>query len=71
MNWKDLKKSGVTTIAGVVSGGLDSCTATHWLSDRGFKIEAFTVDLGQPDEEHISSITERMLGSGASHAEIV
>lgn len=71
MNWQDLKRQGIKDIGGAVSGGLDSCTVTHWLSDRGFKLHCFTVDLGQPDEKHPDSVTERMLESGAISAEIL
>ena len=65
MNWKDLQKSGSSVFAGALSGGLDSCTITHWLADKGIKVHAFTVDIGQPDEEDINSIAERMKGCGA------
>ena len=36
-----------------VSGGLDSCTITHWLSQQGVQVLAYTADLGQPDEERM------------------
>jgi argininosuccinate synthase len=48
-----------------VSGGLDSCTITHWLSEHGVQVIAYTADLGQPDEERIEDIRSRMLACGA------
>ncbi|MEG3594527.1 MAG: argininosuccinate synthase [Chloroflexota bacterium] len=71
MNWKDLQKSGSSVFAGALSGGLDSCTITHWLADKGIKVHAFTVDIGQPDEEDINSIAERMKGCGAYKVDIL
>ena len=71
MNWRELKDKNVTVVGGAVSGGLDSCTVTHWLREKGFEVQAFTVDLGQPDEENLSAIADRMLGCGAAGAEIV
>ena len=71
MNWRDLKEGGVTVLGGMVSGGLDSCTATHWLREKGLDVYCFTVDLGQPDEDNIDSITDRMIGSGATDAILV
>lgn len=71
MNWKNLQKNDLTEIAGAVSGGLDSCTITHWLSEKGFKVHCYTVDLGQPDENNLDDISERMLGCGAISAEII
>ncbi len=71
MNWRELKDGGVTVLGGAISGGLDGCTATHWLSSRDFSVHSFTVDLGQPDEENLSAVTDRMLGCGAAAARIV
>ena len=71
MNYKDLLKEKNTNLVGAVSGGLDSCTITHWLAEKGFKLKCVTVDLGQPDEENINSVAERMIGSGASDAVII
>ena len=48
-----------------VSGGLDSCTITHWLSQQGVQVLAYTADLGQPDEERMEDVRERMLACGA------
>ncbi len=71
MNWRELKDGGTAVLGGVVSGGLDSCTVSHWLRDRGFEVQAFTVDLGQPDEASLDAITDRMIGCGATDAAIV
>ena len=38
MNWRELKDNNITAIGGAVSGGLDSCTATHWLRSKGFEV---------------------------------
>ena len=71
MNWRELKESGHTVLAGAVSGGLDSCTVTHWLTAKGFDIRCYTVDLAQPDEESLDAIAQRMEACGASSAELV
>jgi len=62
MNVKDLKGK---TIAFAASGGLDSCTITHWLTGEGVKVVCFTADLAQPDETDFSSIEQRMRACGA------
>ncbi len=49
-----------------VSGGLDSCTITHWLVEQGVEVVAYTADLGQPDEKNIEDVRDRMLACGAS-----
>jgi argininosuccinate synthase len=54
------------TIAFAGSGGLDSCTITRWLADKGVQVVCFTADLGQPDEEDVDAIRERMLKAGAA-----
>ena len=71
MNWKQLTDSGVTIFGGAVSGGLDSCTVTHWLNERGVDVHALTVDLGQPDEDNLDDVAERMIECGASHADVL
>ena len=71
MNWRELRENGITQVAGAVSGGLDSCTVTHWLKGKGFSVHCYTVDLGQPDEESLDAVKERMLGCGAEGAHIV
>ena len=62
MNVKDLKGQ---TIAFAASGGLDSCTITHWLASEGVKVVCFTADLAQPDETDFSAIEKRMRACGA------
>ena len=59
------------TVGAAVSGGLDSCTITRWLVDNGVNVVCFTADLGQPDEENMGEICERMLACGAQEAVIV
>lgn len=54
------------TVAFAGSGGLDSCTITRWLTDKGVSVICFTADLGQPDEEDMEAIRQRMLLAGAS-----
>ena len=71
MNWRELKDGGITQVAGAVSGGLDSCTVTHWLKGKGFSVHCYTVDLGQPDEESLDAVKERMVGCGAEGAHII
>ena len=68
MDVNDLKGK---TIAFLASGGLDSCTITHWLSSRGVKVVTFTADLGQPDEADLEAVAARMRACGASEAVIV
>ena len=68
MDVKDLKGK---TIAFLASGGLDSCTITHWLTSRGVKVVTFTADLGQPDEVSLDDVATRMLACGATEAVIV
>ena len=70
MNWRDLKDNNVR-LGGAVSGGLDSCTSTHWLTRKGLSVHAFVVDLGQPDEENLNAVTDRMLECGAEEARVV
>jgi len=62
MNVEDLKGKKVMM---AVSGGLDSCTITHWLENHGVEVIAYTADLGQPDEENIEDVRQRMLACGA------
>jgi argininosuccinate synthase len=59
------------TIAFLASGGLDSCTITHWLTSRGVKVVTFTADLGQPDEPDLNAVAERMQKCGAVESVIV
>lgn len=53
------------TIGFAASGGLDSCTITHWLTQNGVKVVAFTADLAQPDETDFAAIEKRMRACGA------
>jgi argininosuccinate synthase len=53
------------TIAFAASGGLDSCTITHWLAEQGVKVVCFTADLAQPDETDFDDIERRMRACGA------
>ncbi len=62
MNVHDLKGQ---TIAFAASGGLDSCTITHWLTEQGVKVVCFTADLGQTDEPDFGAIETRMRACGA------
>lgn len=62
MHLADLKGQ---TVLMAVSGGLDSCTITHWLTEHGVDVVAYTADLGQPDEDDIEDVRTRMLASGA------
>ena len=71
MNWRELNGRNVTVIGGAVSGGLDSCTVTHWLSNKGLSVHCYTVDLGQPDEDDLGAVKERMLSCGARSAHII
>lgn len=71
MNWKEIHDRGSSVFGGAVSGGLDSCTVTHWLHQNGVNVHCFTVDLGQPDEENLQAVADRMMACGASEATIV
>lgn len=62
MKLQDLKGQ---TILMAVSGGLDSCTITHWLTQHDVDVVAYTADLGQPDEDDIEDVRERMIACGA------
>ena len=62
MNVSDLSGK---TIAFFASGGLDSCTVTHWLAEQGVKVVCFTADLAQPDETDFDDIERRMRACGA------
>ena len=47
------------------SGGLDTCCAVAWMSERGAIPYAFTADLGQDDEADIEAVLERARRYGA------
>jgi len=59
------------TVALASSGGLDSCTVTKWMVDRGVDVVSLTGDIGQPDEIDMEDIRKRMLACGASEAVLV
>jgi argininosuccinate synthase len=63
MNIGELKGKKVMM---AVSGGLDSCTITHWMTTQGVEVIGYTADLGQPDEEKVEDIRARMLACGAA-----
>ena len=65
MNIQELKGK---TVGAAVSGGLDSCTITRWLVDKGVNVVCFTADLGQPDERDVDEIRDRMLACGAQRS---
>jgi argininosuccinate synthase len=50
------------------SGGLDTCCAIAWMREKGAIPYAFTADLGQYDEDDVSSIPERARLYGAEEA---
>ena len=58
-------------IALAASGGLDSCTVTRWLADQGVEVVGITADIGQPDEDDIADIGQRMLACGAVESVIL
>lgn len=58
-------------IGGAVSGGLDSCTVTAWLREKGAQPHCFTVDLGQPDETNLDEVPPRMHACGAVEAVLI
>lgn len=68
MRVEDLKDK---KLGGLVSGGLDSCTITHWLRSNGAQPYCFTIDLGQPDEPDLQAVRQRMLACGAVEAVIL
>ncbi len=59
------------TVALASSGGLDSCTVTKWLADRGVQVVSLTADIGQPDEVNIDDVRKRMLACGAKEAALI
>ncbi len=59
------------TVAFCASGGLDSCTVTHWLTQHEVAVVSYTADLGQTDEEDLGAVAERMRACGAVEAHVV
>ena len=53
------------------SGGLDTCCAIAWMREKGAMPYAFTADLGQYDEDDVSSIPDRARRYGAEDAFLV
>lgn len=68
MNVDDLRGA---TVAFCASGGLDSCTVTHWLASHGVTVVSFTADLGQRDEADLGAVAARMRACGAAEAVVV
>lgn len=68
MTARDLKGK---TVAAAVSGGLDSCTITRWLTDNNVKVVCCVVDLAQPDEPNFSEIKKRLKKAGATEVIII
>ena len=52
------------TVGVCVSGGLDSRTICVVLREAGVKVEAFSANVGQPDEKNINDIAKRMAPCG-------
>ncbi|MFC0082805.1 argininosuccinate synthase [Aciditerrimonas ferrireducens] len=59
------------TVAFLASGGLDSCTITHWLASHGVRVVCYTADLGQGDEPDLGAVAERMRACGAAEAHVL
>src|SRR6266446_3943243 len=53
-------------VAFAASGGLDSCTITRWLTERGVRVLCMTADIAQPDETNFDEIETRMRACGAT-----
>ncbi|MBT3601798.1 MAG: argininosuccinate synthase [Candidatus Latescibacteria bacterium] len=68
MTINDLRGKSVALAS---SGGLDSCTVTKWMVDRGVDVVSLTGDIGQPDEVDMDDIRKRMLACGASEAALI
>jgi argininosuccinate synthase len=68
VNVQDLRGK---TVAFCASGGLDSCTVTHWLAEHGVSVVAYTADLGQTDEDDLGTVAERMRACGAAEAHVL
>jgi len=54
------------TVAFAASGGLDSCTITHWLAEQGVNVVCLTADIAQPDETDFGAVERRMRACGAA-----
>jgi argininosuccinate synthase len=53
------------------SGGLDTCCALAWMRENGAVPYAFTADLGQYDEDDVTTIPDRARRFGAEDAVLV
>jgi len=71
LNANEVLEARGPLIGGAVSGGLDSCTVTSWLTRKGFEVHGYTVDLGQPDEENLDAVADRMVACGAKASHIL
>ena len=52
------------------SGGLDTSVILGWLIDKGYRVHAVYVDLGQPCEDR-EAILQKAKNAGAATAQIV
>lgn len=53
------------TVVLAYSGGLDTSVCIHWLSERGYRVIGFCVDVGQGVAENFGTIRKRGLACGA------
>ena len=53
------------TVVLAYSGGLDTSVCIHWLSERGYRVIGFCVDVGQGVAENFGTIKKRGLACGA------
>ncbi|MBI3312453.1 MAG: argininosuccinate synthase [Candidatus Omnitrophica bacterium] len=53
------------TVVLAYSGGLDTSVCIHWLSERGYRVIGFCVDVGQGIAENFGTIKKRGLACGA------
>ncbi len=53
------------TVVLAYSGGLDTSVCIHWLSERGWRVIGFCVDVGQGVAENFGTIKKRGLACGA------
>ncbi|MCS7204230.1 MAG: argininosuccinate synthase [Leptospiraceae bacterium] len=58
-------------VALAFSGGLDTRTATQWMSENEVEVYCYTADLGQPDEPDIQSIPKIAYEYGAKKAVVL
>ena len=53
------------------SGGLDTSAALHWMRDKGAVPNAYTANLGQPDESDYDDIPRKAMEYGAEKARLI